>query len=284
MVKRSDKTNTGEGGKGKKGRTVSDDAGGKSLSDTSTSAGVKSTAIRTSVNIFEASKSDKPQYFVDKVKDKRRTKGNNLEFLIGWRGFPDPNHDTWEPLHHLSGSEHMIREFNQQWEKDYVRKTAETLEAQAARRKSAAEQNAQREDIDEAMGEGGGDEEEDGESEDDNEDGHGSGGVAKRPGTQRRKLRSFYFRTGAVVRTTADNGRDVTAQCQVGGHVDCKKILIMPNGGTQVVQSHFLKCHTELNVMIRGLQNTVGADQDPPHFLKLLTTEKPHTVVACGVM
>ena len=43
MVKRSDKTNTGEGGKGKKGRTVSDDAGGKSLSDTSTSAGVKST-------------------------------------------------------------------------------------------------------------------------------------------------------------------------------------------------------------------------------------------------
>ena len=61
MVKRSDKTNTGEGGKGKKGRTVSDDAGGTSLSDTSTSAGVKSTAIRTSVNIFEASKSDKTQ-------------------------------------------------------------------------------------------------------------------------------------------------------------------------------------------------------------------------------
>jgi hypothetical protein len=225
MGKRSDKTNTGEGGKGKKGRTVSDDAGGKSLSDTSTSAGVKSTAIRTSVNIFEASKSDKPQYFVDKVKDKRRTKGNNLEFLIGWRGFPDPNHDTWEPLHHLSGSEHMIREFNQQWEKDYVRKTAETLEAQAARRKSAAEQNAQREDIDEAMGEGGGDEEEDGECEDGYEDGHGSAGAAKRPGTQRRKLRSFYFRTGAVLRTTADNGRDVTARCQVGGHVDCKKIL-----------------------------------------------------------
>ena len=48
MVKRSDKTNTGERGRGKKGRTVSDDAGGKSLSDTSTSAGVKSTAIRCS--------------------------------------------------------------------------------------------------------------------------------------------------------------------------------------------------------------------------------------------
>ena len=129
-----------------------------------------------------------------------------------------------------------------------MRKTAETLEAQAARRKSAAEKNAQRDDIDEAMGEGGGDEEEDGESEDDNEDGHGSGGAAKRSGTHRRNLRSFYFRTGAVVRTTTDNGRDVTAQGQVGGHVDCKKFLSMPNGGTQVVQSHFLKCHTELNV------------------------------------
>jgi hypothetical protein len=52
-----------------------------------------------------------------------------------------------------------------------VRKTVETLEAQTVRRKSTTEQNDQREDIDEAMGEGGGDEEEDGESEDDNEDG-----------------------------------------------------------------------------------------------------------------
>ena len=120
-----------------------------------------------------------------------------------------------------------------------MRKTTETLEVQAVRRKSVAERKVQRDDIDETMGEGGGDEEEDGQSEDDNEDGHGSGGVAKRPGTQRRNLRSFYFRTGAVVRTTADNGRDVTAQCQVGGHVDYMKILIMSNGGTQVVQSHF---------------------------------------------
>jgi hypothetical protein len=82
MVKGNDKTNTREGGKDKKDRTVPDDAGGKSLSDTSTSVGVKSTVIHTSVNIFEASKGDKPQYFVDKVKDKRRNKNNNLEFLI----------------------------------------------------------------------------------------------------------------------------------------------------------------------------------------------------------
>ncbi len=102
-MKRNDKTNTGEGDKGKKGRTVSDDVGGKYLSDTSTSVGVKSTVILTSVSIFEVSKRDKPQYCVDKVKDKRRNKNNNLEILIGWRGFPDPNHDTWETLGHLSG-------------------------------------------------------------------------------------------------------------------------------------------------------------------------------------
>jgi hypothetical protein len=33
--------------------------------------------------VSEESKRDKPEYFVDKVKDKRRTKNNNLEFLIG---------------------------------------------------------------------------------------------------------------------------------------------------------------------------------------------------------
>jgi hypothetical protein len=33
----------------------------------------------------------------------------------------------------------MIREFNQQWDKDYVRKTTETLQTQDDRRKSASE-------------------------------------------------------------------------------------------------------------------------------------------------
>ena len=33
---------------------------------------------------FETSRSENPQYFVDVVKDKR-TKNNNIEFLIGWR-------------------------------------------------------------------------------------------------------------------------------------------------------------------------------------------------------
>ena len=93
--------------------------------------------------------------------------------------------------------------------------TAETLQAQTDRKKSAIEKNAQRDDIDEAMGEGRGDEKENWDSEDDNEDGKGSGVADTRLGTKRRKQRSFYFRTGAVVRTTADNSRDVTEQTKI---------------------------------------------------------------------
>ena len=40
----------------------------------------------------------------------------------------------------------MIREFNQKWEKDYVRKTEETLEAQTDRRRIDHEKNTQRDD------------------------------------------------------------------------------------------------------------------------------------------
>jgi hypothetical protein len=54
MKKRNEKTITGEGGNGKRSRTVSDDAGGKSLSDTSTSAreqcvGERSTGAKSTV-------------------------------------------------------------------------------------------------------------------------------------------------------------------------------------------------------------------------------------------
>ena len=69
MVKSNEKTNEGECDIGKRGRTASDDVGGKSLSETSrsvcgqcvgeSSTGAKSTVIRTSVNIFEASKQNK---------------------------------------------------------------------------------------------------------------------------------------------------------------------------------------------------------------------------------
>jgi hypothetical protein len=54
MKKRNEKTITGEGGNGKRSRTVSDDAGGKFLSDTSTSVreqcvGESSTGAKSTV-------------------------------------------------------------------------------------------------------------------------------------------------------------------------------------------------------------------------------------------
>jgi hypothetical protein len=33
---------------------------------------------------------------------------NGVEFLIGWRDFPNIKYDTWDPIINLPGSEHMI--------------------------------------------------------------------------------------------------------------------------------------------------------------------------------
>jgi hypothetical protein len=58
------------------------------------------------------------EFFVREVKDKRMTK-NGPEFLIGWRDFPFKKNDTWEPKTFLTGSEHMVCEFQKQHELDY---------------------------------------------------------------------------------------------------------------------------------------------------------------------
>ena len=62
------------GDKGKKTRSTSDDAGGKSVIK-------KSQATRTSQTPFEASKGETEKYFVDSLKDKRTGK-KCPEFLI----------------------------------------------------------------------------------------------------------------------------------------------------------------------------------------------------------
>jgi hypothetical protein len=85
------------------------------------------------------------------------------------------------------------------------------------------------------MGEGGGDDDEEGESEDEDEDWEGTRLANNELETKRRNYHSFYFRTGSVIRTTSHHGIVLTGKCQVGGHPECKKIMNMPNGGTQVV-------------------------------------------------
>ena len=190
MEKRNEKSNTGEAGKDKRGRTVSDDPGGKSLS-----GGLGGLPG-------------------EKVQPRRMPRGTTL---------------------------------TRQWEKVEVMK-----------RKTGNLRTTMRMDT----------------------------GVEVLPNDQEHNGESYAASTSELVQWSGQLQTTVVMLLLSAklGDMSTEKILIMPNGGTQVVQSHFLKCHTELNVMIRGLQNTVGADQDPPHFLKLLTTEKPHTVVACGVM
>ena len=103
------KGSVGEGESGKKTKETQY-AGGQSVSE-------KSQDTRTSWNLFEKSNS-KSQYFVREVKDRRMTK-NGVEFLIGWCDFPLDKDDTWEPITNLPGSEHMIAEFQKNWEEEY---------------------------------------------------------------------------------------------------------------------------------------------------------------------
>ncbi len=81
-----------------------------------------------------------PEFFVREVKDKRMTK-KGLEFLIGWSDCPLGKDDTWEPITNLTGSEHMICEFQKQHELDYTSKTAVGLKEVTDRRKFVNEKN-----------------------------------------------------------------------------------------------------------------------------------------------
>ena len=119
------------------------------------------------------------------MKDKRITK-NGPEFLIGWRDFPLEKDDTGKPITNLTGSEHMICEFQKQHELDY-----------ADRRKAMNEKNARTaldntaDDIQEARDDNGCD---DAEEEDDNEDEeHGEG-----PGMLQQECKTRWSSTHAM--------------------------------------------------------------------------------------
>ncbi len=75
----------------------------------------------------EKKSNSKTQYFVREVKDRRMTK-NGVEFLIGLCDFPLDKDDTWELITNLPGSEHMIVEFQRNWEELFKIKTSEQLQ------------------------------------------------------------------------------------------------------------------------------------------------------------
>jgi hypothetical protein len=272
MSSKRAKGSVGGGEAGKKAKTTPD-AGEKSVSE-------KSQATRTCRNPFEKSKSKQTEFFVREVKDKRMTK-NGPEFLIGWRDFPLERDDTWEPISNLTGSEHMICEFQKQHALDYEMKTAAVLKQVADRKKAMNEKNASTaldktaDDIQEARDDNACD---DAEEEDDEEEEHGEGRAASGVQRKRRQERSFYFTTEAVKRMHSKEGGILTAMCQVGGHVECKKTITMPNGDTQGVLQHFGRCHPALNLKIRALNLTPSAAKNPPNFMTLLNQDVPEVV------
>jgi hypothetical protein len=68
---------------------------------------------------------------------------NGVEFQIGWSDFPLDKDDTWDPITILPGSEHMIAEFQRNWEEQYKIKTSEQLQSVIDKRNNRNKKNAE---------------------------------------------------------------------------------------------------------------------------------------------
>ena len=70
-------------------------------------------------------------YDVDSIKARRLVKDGTLEYLIHWKGY-DNDHDTREPLKHLSGIEPELSAFEAKEKKDQQEWAKSKAEAAAA--------------------------------------------------------------------------------------------------------------------------------------------------------
>ena len=66
---------------------------------------------RTQQTPFDPAGSNDVEYIVREIKAERVAKGGAAQWLIGWENFPDPKHDTWEPVENLAGHETTISDF-----------------------------------------------------------------------------------------------------------------------------------------------------------------------------
>jgi hypothetical protein len=113
----------------------------------------------------------------------------------GWSDFPLEKDDTSQPITNLTGSEHMICEFQKKHELDYTTKTAAVRKQVADRRKAMNEKNVRTtldntaDDIQEARDDNGCD---DAEEEDDNEE-YGEG-----PGMLQQECKTRWSSTHAT--------------------------------------------------------------------------------------
>ena len=51
------------------------------------------------------------EYEVEKVLDKRQKKGGQVEYLVKWKNYDDPDDNTWEPADNLKEAKNVIDKF-----------------------------------------------------------------------------------------------------------------------------------------------------------------------------
>ena len=51
------------------------------------------------------------EYEVETVLDKRTKKGGQVEYLVKWKGYDDPDDNTWEPADNLKEAEALIKKY-----------------------------------------------------------------------------------------------------------------------------------------------------------------------------
>ena len=54
------------------------------------------------------------EYEVEKVLDKRVQVGNQVEYLVKWKGYDDPDDNTWEPADNLREAKVAIDMFEKE--------------------------------------------------------------------------------------------------------------------------------------------------------------------------
>ena len=51
------------------------------------------------------------EYEVEKVLEKRVKKGGQVEYLVKWKNYDDPDDNTWEPADNLKEAKNVIDKF-----------------------------------------------------------------------------------------------------------------------------------------------------------------------------
>jgi len=87
-------------------------------------------------NTLVSSAMSDEEYEVETVLDKRTKKGGQVEYLVKWKGYDDPDDNTWEPADNLKEAEALIKKY----EKDLSEKNAAAAKSAPTsnKRKAAA--------------------------------------------------------------------------------------------------------------------------------------------------